>query len=231
MSITLPVGSLIYFNNTIKLSEHNRQPVSLNPERIEKTQRMANGSLRKFFIADKMNMQLSWTMLPSYSSQTVDLGYGAIDLKSFYEGSQDKAAGALSGTKNFDVTVRYGGPKTITGAVANGSSITYTFTGPTDSVSSTNKISVGDYVDIYNVSPSGFNLKNAKVTAATTNTFTVASTVTGTFSGSGGQAFRTKTYNMIFQSCSFEIVKRNVKSNSSDVPQEFWNVNLAMVEI
>lgn len=155
MSITLPVGSLIYFNTTIKLSEHNRQPVTLTPNRIEKTQRMANGTLRKFFVKDKMGIQLSWSMLPSYSTQTVDGGYGALELKSFYEGTAEKASGSLSGTKNFDVTIRY----------------------------------------------------------------------------SGGATLVTKTYNMIFESCSFEIIKRNVKSSPSDSPQEFWNVNLAMVEV
>ena len=127
MSTTLPVGSLIYLNNTIKLSEHNRQPISLSPQRIEKTTRMANGSMRKMFIADKMGIQVSWTMLPSYSSQTLDLGYGALDLKLFYDGPNAKSAGSLSGTKNFDVTIRYGGPKKITNVVANGSTITYTF--------------------------------------------------------------------------------------------------------
>lgn len=47
-TIYLPVGSLIYLNTTIKLSDHNRQPVSIQTNRIEKQQRMSNGTLRKF---------------------------------------------------------------------------------------------------------------------------------------------------------------------------------------
>ena len=65
-TIYLPVGSLVYFNSTLKLSEHNRQPVSLSNNRIEKTQRMSNGTMRKFFVVDKKSISISWTMLPSY---------------------------------------------------------------------------------------------------------------------------------------------------------------------
>ena len=49
----LPIGSVIYLNTSIKLSEHNRQPVSITPNRIEKSTRMTNGTLRKFYIDDK----------------------------------------------------------------------------------------------------------------------------------------------------------------------------------
>lgn len=151
MAITLPAGSLIYFNNTIKLSEHNRQPVTLGTERIEKAVRMANGTMRKFHVADKAEIQVSWTMLPSFSTFTVDGGYGAMNLKLFYEGTAAKAEAALSGRSTFDVKISYG------------------------------------------------------------NTV--------------------KTMEMMFTSCSFEIVKRNVKEKTTDTAQEFWNVNLTMVEI
>jgi hypothetical protein len=48
----------------IKLTEHNRSEISITPERIEQTQRMGNGSLRKFFVADKKQFSVSWRMLP-----------------------------------------------------------------------------------------------------------------------------------------------------------------------
>jgi len=150
-TIYLPVGSVLYFNSTIKVSEHNRQPVSIGKTRIEQTKRMSNGLMRKFFIADKETISVSWNMLPSFTTMTVDGGYGAVDLKSFYDGSATKAAGALSGGSSFDVTIAYG------------------------------------------------------------NT--------------------TKTMEMMFTSCSFEIVKRNVKEQTTDLPQEFWNVSLSMEEV
>ena len=150
-TIYLPVGSVLYFNSTIKVSEHNRQPVSIGKTRIEQTKRMSNGLMRKFFIADKETISVSWSMLPSFSTMTVDAGSGAVDLKSFYDGSAAKAAGALSGRSSFDVTISYG------------------------------------------------------------NT--------------------TKTMEMMFTSCSFEIVKRNVKEQTTDLPQECWNVSLSMEEV
>jgi hypothetical protein len=113
-AIYLPVGSLIYLNSTIKLSDHNRQPISIQTNRIEKQQRMSNGTLRKFFIADKKSINVNWNMLPSLSTFTADGGYGAMDLRSFYEGTSAKASGALSGRSNFDVTLVYGGTATQT---------------------------------------------------------------------------------------------------------------------
>lgn len=108
-TIYLPAGSALYLNSTLKLSEHNRQPISLSKTRIEKTQRMANGTMRKFYVADKESINVSWTKLPSFSTYTIDGGYGALDLRSFYDGSAAKASGALSGRATFDVRLSYGG--------------------------------------------------------------------------------------------------------------------------
>ena len=90
-------------------------------------------------------------MLPSFSTFTVDGGYGAMDLKAFYDGSAVKASGALSGKSAFDVALSYGGT--------------------------------------------------------------------------------TQSLTMVFSSCSFELVKRNVKQVSGDTAQEFWNVSLSMDEV
>ena len=149
--MTLPVGSILYLNSNIKLSEHNRQPVSISTTRIEQSKRMSNGTFRKFFIADKEAISVSWNMLPSFSTFTVDGGFGAVDLKSFYEGTAAKSAGALSGRSTFDVSINYGSV--------------------------------------------------------------------------------TKQLEMVFTSCSFEIVRRNVKENTGDTPQEFWNVSISMEQV
>ena len=112
---------------------------------------MSNGTFRKFFIADKEAISVSWNMLPSFSTFTVDGGYGAVDLKAFYEGTAAKSAGALSGRSTFDVSINYGSV--------------------------------------------------------------------------------TKQLEMVFTSCSFEIVRRNVKENTGDTPQEFWNVSISMEQV
>jgi hypothetical protein len=49
------------------LSDHNRSQIGIANERIEQRQRMANGTMRSFFIADKLIIDTSWSMLPSRS--------------------------------------------------------------------------------------------------------------------------------------------------------------------
>ena len=107
MAITLPVGSVLYIDTSAndtpvwtKLSEHNRDSVSIDNNRIEKQQRMANGTMRKIFTADKKTLSTSWKMLPSYSSMTVDGGYGAVELKTFY---------LNKGVGSFKIKISYNG--------------------------------------------------------------------------------------------------------------------------
>ena len=75
-----------------KITEHNRSAIEINPMRIEKTQRMANGSLRKYFIADKKRFSVSWDMLPAYRTLTVDGKWGAEDLRTFYSSTEGKGS-------------------------------------------------------------------------------------------------------------------------------------------
>ncbi len=88
-------NNLAYGNKTNlrfrRLTEHNRAPLSINTERIESSQRMANGTLRKYFIADKLNLNVSWEMIPSFRNETADGGWGAEDIKNFYESSAGRS--------------------------------------------------------------------------------------------------------------------------------------------
>lgn len=75
-----------------KLSEHNRSPISTSYEPIEKAERMSNGTMRKYVIANKRKISTDWKDLPSLNSNLVDYTltnavYGAAWLKSFYEGN------------------------------------------------------------------------------------------------------------------------------------------------
>lgn len=47
------------------LSDHNRKEISFKPERIEQRQRMINGRMRSYHIADKLTISTSWELLPS----------------------------------------------------------------------------------------------------------------------------------------------------------------------
>ena len=107
MSLTLPVGSVLFIDTSTtstptwtKLSEHNRSAISTDIYRHEQTARMANGSLRKIHIADKKTISTSWSMIPSFSSMTIDGGMGAQDLKTFY---------LNKGKGSFKVKVSYNG--------------------------------------------------------------------------------------------------------------------------
>ncbi len=83
----------------IKLSEHNRSEIAMDVERIEQSQRMANGSLRKFFVADKKRFGVSWSMLPGTRLYTVDNQWGALDLIEFYNSSE--------GQSTFDIRLNF----------------------------------------------------------------------------------------------------------------------------
>ena len=151
--MTLPVGSLLYFDTGTdaatptwtKLSEHNRGSASVDVDRIEKTQRMSNGSLRKIWIADKKTISASWGDIPTYSTMTVDGGMGAEDIRAFY---------LNKGKGTFKIKISY------------------------------NAVSARDEIILAS-----------------------------------------------FTSCSFTVSKRNVRSTTASVPQEFWDVSFSLEEV
>jgi len=151
--MTLPVGSILYFDTGTdlvtptwtKLSEHNRSPVSVDINRIEKTQRMSNGTLRKLWIADKSQLDTSWNILPTNNTMTIDAGMGAADIKAFY---------LNKGKGTFKVKISY-----------------------------------------------------------------------------NGVSARDEIMTMSFTSCTFSVIKRNVKNSVSDAPQEFWDVSIGLEEV
>lgn len=134
------------------LSDDNRSPISFSPNRLEQRERMINGRMRSFHIADKLNINVSWNMLPSRSHAL----------------TQEFVADAIMD---------------ISAVSANGTTVTYTATG--------HPFSTNDYVIISGISGTGSSGYNGtfKITAAATNTFTVANTTTGgTLSFSGAEA-------------------------------------------
>lgn len=56
-------GSLL--DNFLILSDDNRSPIQIGKQRIEKRERMINGNMRSYHIADKLTIDVSWDMLPS----------------------------------------------------------------------------------------------------------------------------------------------------------------------
>lgn len=84
MPITLPKGSILKFDGNA-LTEHNRRALTVDIERIETADRMANGSMRKYVIADKKKWSTSWELVPSVTAKTVDGKWGGDAMHTFYK--------------------------------------------------------------------------------------------------------------------------------------------------
>jgi hypothetical protein len=84
------------------ITDDNRQPLDFSEERIEKRERMINGRMRSYHIADKVSLRTSWSMIPSrshsniptfdtatgispYKSYTTDGGAGGADMLEWYD--------------------------------------------------------------------------------------------------------------------------------------------------
>jgi hypothetical protein len=111
-ALTLPKGALLQIygidatanggNGSAKwntVTDHNRSPITVNNIRIEQSNRMANGKLRKFFVADKARFDISWELVPSFRTATVDGYWGAEDLRTFYY--------STLGQGTFDIRLNY----------------------------------------------------------------------------------------------------------------------------
>jgi hypothetical protein len=106
---TLPVGGDASLSDQfIILSDHNRGPIDFSVDRIENRERMINGRMRSYHVADKLNLSLSWNMLPSRSfvgppnfsqygtttyaqteEYTADNGAGGVELLDWYNNHTD----------------------------------------------------------------------------------------------------------------------------------------------
>lgn len=64
------ITDLTQYNQFLILSDDNRSALDFTPIRIEKRERMINGRMRSYHIADKLSLSTSWQMLPSRSFYT-----------------------------------------------------------------------------------------------------------------------------------------------------------------
>ena len=68
------------------ITDDNRQPIEFSQERLEKRERMINGRMRSYHIADKLQLNTSWDMIPSRSHADVphfDVATGLSEVKSY----------------------------------------------------------------------------------------------------------------------------------------------------
>lgn len=67
-----------------KITDHNRSELEVSIERIEEKVRMANGTMRKYVIADKRSFGVSWEELPHNKDFTVDGFWGKREMETWY---------------------------------------------------------------------------------------------------------------------------------------------------
>lgn len=96
--ITLPKGSILKFDGN-SVTEHNRSELEIGSLEIALKERMANGDLRKQFIANKRKFSVSWDKCPAVASKTVDGKWGGREIRAFYDSVADTT---------FLLTVTYG---------------------------------------------------------------------------------------------------------------------------
>jgi hypothetical protein len=81
--LKLALPSLMTWNDN-KISDHNRSALSVSVDRIETATRMANGTMRKFIVADKRTFSTDWTDLPQSALFTVDGFWGKNEIENWY---------------------------------------------------------------------------------------------------------------------------------------------------
>jgi hypothetical protein len=227
-ALVLPVGSAISLDETYGLdahiwktvSEHNRAPVSVDTVRIEKSQRMANGTLRKVFIADKVLLTTTWSDLPSSSTMTVDGGWGAMDLKTYYENqgkgafwvkispngtaAREKIVKMVFTSANFTMMRR----NVQTGGVIKKSDVTaISYAAGVTTYTGKNVFVVGDKVRISGATEASHN-GTFPVTTATSTSFTIAGI-------KAGEPVSSKAFAV----------------TAPPEPQEFWDVSITLEEV
>ena len=84
-------NTIMYWHNGstfVRVSDHNRGPLSQDIERIERKQRMADGTLRRHTVAKKRTWSASWEMLPSVNTggmTTADGGMSGSEMEAFQD--------------------------------------------------------------------------------------------------------------------------------------------------
>lgn len=74
-----------------QLTEHGRQGFQLSPDPIVTDVRLANGTMKRYFVATKRKFSFSWNMLPALDSQTLDNKTGRNTLRTLYDANIDNS--------------------------------------------------------------------------------------------------------------------------------------------
>jgi hypothetical protein len=142
-----------------QLSDHNRQPISVQYDLIEQVQRMGNGILRKYIVARKFKITTDWRDFPTLDANLVDYDAGAHGgawIKAFYEAYSFqpiyvKLMYALDDTPSspsMPNATTYKDSKSTTGQIFNAFMTTFKYDILKRRVGSTSSITGYDYVNL-----------------------------------------------------------------------------------
>lgn len=67
-----------------KISDHGRDPLSIQITRIENAQRMANGTMRRYVIGKKHTISTSWANIPSVATTQLANGQPGSWIENFH---------------------------------------------------------------------------------------------------------------------------------------------------
>jgi hypothetical protein len=131
-----------------KLTDHNRSPIKISTEIIESQSRMANGKMRKYVVAQKNNISVSWSFVPSKQSECVDGFYSAAWLESFYKNNSGLPIFLKVVASELDPDPAFGSLPAGTFATAQTGFKTYNVFMNDFSKTIINRTKVSDYVDM-----------------------------------------------------------------------------------
>jgi hypothetical protein len=84
IKITPIINGSASISASLVLTDHNRSALQIGENVIEQSNRMANGTLRKYIVSSKKDFSVDWTDVPSVASATVDGKAGAVNIKNYY---------------------------------------------------------------------------------------------------------------------------------------------------
>ena len=86
------------------ISDHNREPLDISVERIENAQRLANGTLRRYVVAKKRSLSLSWSNIPSKQTSLLTNGISGDALEAFHNNNDGEFLVRLRAGSDRDTT-------------------------------------------------------------------------------------------------------------------------------
>jgi hypothetical protein len=150
MAYLLQAGIQLSLDNVNwqKLTDHNREPIDISTEIIETQARMANGRMKKYVVAQKNTISVSWSYVPSRTSETVDQNYSAAWLESFYKSNAGVPIHLKVVSSELDPDAAIGALPSGTFATAQYGSKSYTVFMNNFSKTIVNRTKISDYVNM-----------------------------------------------------------------------------------